>query len=290
MQHSLAAPQPRVGRLQRAGQHAPPSRRRPAAARAASLAGGVGQKTNVLVVGSGGREHALAWRLAQSAACGTLYVAPGNAGTALEPNMVTLPSLNPSNHKQARPRGFGWGEVDGVWVGRGLGVDVGGRRHAARRTTPHSPPPHTRSPTPPTLCQIIDFCGEKRVGFVMVGPEQPLVEGLVDSLTAAGVLAFGPTAAAARLEGSKEFMKGVVHKYGIPTAAYEAFTDPEAAKAFIRRTGAPIVVKTSGLAAGEPLPLPASPPPARPAPLLAHPRADSPGTCSPTHPPPQARA
>jgi phosphoribosylamine--glycine ligase len=89
------------------------------------------------------------------------------------------------------------------------------------------------------------------VGFVLVGPEQPLVEGLVDALSAAGVTAFGPTAAAAQLEGSKAFMKGLCRKYHIPTAQYETFTDPASAKAFITQCGAPIVVKTSGLAAGK---------------------------------------
>ena len=153
---------------------------------------------NVLVIGSGGREHALAWKMAESTSCNQLYVAPGNAGTQLEPNMTTLPSLNPSNHKA-----------------------------------------------------VIDFCREKQVGFVVVGPEQPLVEGLVDSLSAAGITAFGPSAAAAQLEGSKEFMKNLLRKYNIPTATYEVFTNPVDAKAFIKAHGAPIVVKTSGLAAGK---------------------------------------
>ena len=89
------------------------------------------------------------------------------------------------------------------------------------------------------------------VGFVVVGPEQPLVDGLVDSLTAAGVTAFGPSAAAARLEGSKAYMKALLRKHGIPTATYEVFDNPADAKAFIRAHGAPIVVKTSGLAAGK---------------------------------------
>lgn len=89
------------------------------------------------------------------------------------------------------------------------------------------------------------------MGFVLVGPEQPLVEGLVDSLAAAGITAFGPSAAAAQLEGSKAFMKALLRKYDIPTAAYEVFDAPAEAKAFIRAHGAPIVVKTSGLAAGK---------------------------------------
>ncbi|EFN58527.1 hypothetical protein CHLNCDRAFT_34136 [Chlorella variabilis] len=177
---------------------------RPAQARRTAAAAGprrllvTCKQQNVLVVGSGGREHALAWKMAQSPTCGTLYVAPGNAGTQLEPSMVTLPQLNTSNHQQ-----------------------------------------------------VIDFCREKGVDFVMVGPEQPLVEGMVDALTAAGITAFGPTAAAAQLEGSKAFMKNICRKYNIPTAQYETFTNPADAKAFITQCGAPIVVKTSGLAAGK---------------------------------------
>ena len=155
-------------------------------------------KENVLLVGSGGREHALAWKLAQSPGCGQLYVAPGNAGTALEPNMVTLPQLDPSDHRR-----------------------------------------------------VIDFCREKKVTYVVVGPEQPLVEGLVDSLAEAGIAAFGPSAAAAQLEGSKAFMKDLTAKYQIPSAGYGVFSDPHDAKAFIKAHGAPIVVKTCGLAAGE---------------------------------------
>lgn len=183
------------------GQLAPAARSRrcrPAAAATLRVTCAASGKQNVLVVGSGGREHALAWKLAQSPSCGTLFVAPGNAGTELEPGMVTLPQLNPSNHKQ-----------------------------------------------------VIDFCREKGVDFVVVGPEQPLVEGLVDALAQAGITAFGPTAAAAQLEGSKAFMKDICRKYNIPTAQYETFTDPAAAKAFITQCGAPIVVKTSGLAAGK---------------------------------------
>ncbi|RMZ57070.1 hypothetical protein APUTEX25_002302 [Auxenochlorella protothecoides] len=153
---------------------------------------------NVLLLGSGGREHALAWKLAQSPDCGRLFVAPGNAGTALEPNMTTVSGLNPSNHKQ-----------------------------------------------------VIDFCRGNGIQLVVVGPEQYLVEGVVDALTEVGVAAFGPSAAAAALEGSKAFMKGLTAKHGIPSAGYGVFTDPREAKAFIRAHGAPIVVKTSGLAAGK---------------------------------------
>ena len=151
----------------------------------------------VLVIGSGGREHALAWKFGASPSCSQVYVAPGNAGTAGEPQLTNV-ALDPSNHKK-----------------------------------------------------VIDFCKEKGVSFVVVGPEQPLVDGLVDSLTSAGVTAFGPTANAAQLEGSKAFMKNLCKKYNIPTADYNVFDSPEEAKAYIRAHGAPIVVKTSGLAAGK---------------------------------------
>lgn len=170
-------------------------RMRTVATRASVRAGG---SMNVLVIGNGGREHALAWKMAQSPGCNHLFVAPGNAGTMLEPNMTTVPTLNPSNHKD-----------------------------------------------------VIQFCREKEVGFVMVGPEQPLVEGLVDALSANGITAFGPSAAAAQLEGSKAFMKDLCRKYNIPTAQYEVFDNVKDAKAFIQAHGAPIVVKTSGLAAGK---------------------------------------
>lgn len=99
--------------------------------------------------------------------------------------------------------------------------------------------------------QVIDFCRGNGIQLVVVGPEQYLVEGVVDALTEAGVAAFGPSAAAAALEGSKAFMKGLTAKHGIPSAGYGVFTDPREAKAFIRAHGAPIVVKTSGLAAGK---------------------------------------
>lgn len=152
---------------------------------------------NVLVVGSGGREHALAWKFSASPSVSTVFCAPGNAGTGVEHNIHNV-KLNPSNHDQ-----------------------------------------------------VIKFCKEKNIGFVLVGPEQPLVEGLVDALTSAGITAFGPSASAARLEGSKEFMKNLCRKYSIPTATYEVFDKPEDAKAYVRQHGAPIVVKTSGLAAGK---------------------------------------
>ncbi|WP_282607518.1 phosphoribosylamine--glycine ligase [Pelagibius sp. Alg239-R121] len=149
----------------------------------------------VLVIGSGGREHALCWSLAKSPLCSELYCAPGNAGIASVATCVAI------------------------------GAD--------------------------DLEAIANYCGENKIDFVVVGPEGPLVLGLVDRLTALGVKTFGPSAAAAALEGSKGFMKDICAKYGIPTAAYGRFRDPASAKDFIRTQGAPIVVKTDGLAAGK---------------------------------------
>jgi len=150
---------------------------------------------NLLILGSGGREHALAWKLAASPLVDRLYCAPGNAGIASEAECVDLD-------------------------------------HADHRA-------------------IIAFCGAKAIDFVVVGPEVPLVAGVVDDLEAAGIRTFGPTRAAARLEGSKSFTKDLCRAHGIPTAAYERFTAAAPAKAYIRRMGAPIVVKADGLAAGK---------------------------------------
>ncbi|MBI5162725.1 MAG: phosphoribosylamine--glycine ligase [Magnetospirillum sp.] len=149
----------------------------------------------VLVVGGGGREHALCWKLKQSPRLTRLWCAPGNAGIAGEAECVDI----------------GAEDVD----------------------------------------RLVDFAVARGVDLVVVGPEGPLVLGLADRLTAAGILVFGPSAAAARLEGSKGFMKDVVSQAGIPTAWYRRFTDAAAAKDFIRAKGAPIVVKTDGLAAGK---------------------------------------
>jgi phosphoribosylamine--glycine ligase len=149
----------------------------------------------ILVVGSGGREHALAWAIRRSPLCEALYCAPGNAGIK---EIATL-------------------------------VPIGAEDVDALET----------------------FAREEKIDLVVVGPEGPLVAGLVDRLDAAGIKAFGPSAAAARLEGSKGFMKDMVAKAGIPTAAYGRFTDADSAKDFIRKNGAPIVVKTDGLAAGK---------------------------------------
>jgi len=151
---------------------------------------------NILLIGSGGREHALAWALGRSPSCGRLFTAPGNPGTAA--------------HGENRP-------------------DLAVTDHAA----------------------VIAFCRERAIGLVVVGPEAPLVAGLVDDLAAAGIRAFGPTRAAAQLEGSKGFTKDLCTERNIPTAAYARFTDPEPALAYLRAHPAPIVVKADGLAAGK---------------------------------------
>jgi phosphoribosylamine--glycine ligase len=150
---------------------------------------------NILLLGSGGREHALAWKIAASPLTDRLYCAPGNAGIAQEAECVALDIAD----------------------------------HAA----------------------VIAFCRTGKIDFVVVGPEAPLVAGIVDDLEAAGIKAFGPTRAAAQLEGSKGFTKDICRANAIPTAAYERFTAAEPAKAYVRARGAPIVVKADGLAAGK---------------------------------------
>ena len=150
---------------------------------------------NVLLIGSGGREHALALSLSRSPLLTQLFIAPGNPGT------------------QA--------------LGRNVSLDVAD--HNA----------------------VVDFCKLMQIGFVVVGPEAPLVAGLVDDLEAAGVLAFGPSKAAAQLEGSKGFTKDLCAEFSIPTADYQRFSAAEPAKAYVRQRGAPIVVKADGLAAGK---------------------------------------
>jgi phosphoribosylamine---glycine ligase len=150
---------------------------------------------NILLLGSGGREHALAWKMADSPLIERFYCAPGNAGIAQEAECVPL-------------------ELTG---------------HAA----------------------IVAFCRENGIDLVVVGPEAPLCAGVVDDLEAAGIKAFGPSRAAAQLEGSKGFTKDLCRANAIPTAAYARFKDAKAAKAYIRSHGAPIVVKADGLAAGK---------------------------------------
>ncbi len=151
----------------------------------------------VLVVGGGGREHALAWKVACSSKVQKVYVAPGNAGTAQEPKLENVAIA---------------------------ADDVAG---------------------------LVRFARERGVGLTIVGPEAPLVLGIVDAFNAAGLRCFGPSQAAAELEGSKAFTKAFLARHGIPTAAYGAFTDAAAAEAYIRQMGAPIVVKADGLAAGK---------------------------------------
>jgi phosphoribosylamine--glycine ligase len=150
---------------------------------------------NILILGSGGREHALAWKIAASPLADKLYCAPGNAGIAREATCVALDIAD----------------------------------HAA----------------------VIAFCRTNKIDFVVVGPEAPLCAGIVDDLEAAGIKAFGPSQAAARLEGSKGFTKDLCRNNGIPTAAYERFTAIAPAKAYLQARGAPIVVKADGLAAGK---------------------------------------
>jgi phosphoribosylamine--glycine ligase len=150
---------------------------------------------NVLLIGSGGREHALAWKLAQSATLGRLYVAPGNPGI----------------EKHA------------------FCVDV----------------------DPMDAAAIVSFCTERNVEFVIFGPEAPLVAGVGDKVRDTGLLVFGPSQAAARLEGSKGFTKDLCARYNIPTGAYRRFDNAAEAKAYVSDQGAPIVVKADGLAAGK---------------------------------------
>jgi len=151
----------------------------------------------VLVVGSGGREHALAWCVAKSARVENVFVAPGNAGTGLESGVENVP----------------------------LGSD--------------------------DIDALLKFALDNQIDLTIVGPEAPLVAGIVDRFTTAGLPCFGPTAAAAQLEGSKAFAKDFMARHGIPTAAYGNFTNLDEAVAFIHQTGAPIVVKADGLAAGK---------------------------------------
>ena len=151
----------------------------------------------VLIIGSGGREHALAWRVAQAEQVETVYVAPGNAGSALERNVENVAVASDD-------------------------IDA-----------------------------LIGFARDQQIGLTIVGPEAPLVAGIVDRFTAAGLACFGPSAAAAQLEGSKSFAKDFMARHGIPTAAYGNFTDIDEAIAFIHQQGVPIVVKADGLAAGK---------------------------------------
>ncbi|WP_217524783.1 phosphoribosylamine--glycine ligase [Vibrio metschnikovii] len=151
----------------------------------------------VLVIGSGGREHALGWKVAQNPQVETVFVAPGNAGTALEPKLENV----------------------------NIAVE--------------------------DIAGLVAFAQQKQITLTIVGPEIPLVLGVVDAFRDAGLAIFGPTQAAAQLEGSKAFTKDFLARHNIPTAAYANFTEIEPALAYVREQGAPIVVKADGLAAGK---------------------------------------
>lgn len=150
---------------------------------------------DILLLGSGGREHALAKKLAESPRCGTLYIAPGNGGTLQEGVNVALAEDDPE--------------------------------------------------------AVAAFAREEGIGLVVIGPEAPLVAGVADAVRAAGIACFGPGAEGAQMEGSKRFSKELMERAGIPTAAYGSFADEEAALAYVREQGAPLVVKADGLAAGK---------------------------------------
>jgi phosphoribosylamine--glycine ligase len=152
---------------------------------------------NVLIIGGGGREHALAWKVAQSERVAKVYVAPGNAGTATE---IAVENV-------------------------AISVD--------------------------DIEELVDFARRGGIDLTIVGPEAPLVAGVVDAFRDAGLRCFGPSRGAAQLEGSKTFSKDFLARHGIPTASYAAFSDVAAATAYIRAHGAPIVVKADGLAAGK---------------------------------------
>jgi len=149
----------------------------------------------LLVIGSGGREHALAWKLAQSPKVSQVYVAPGNGGTATESGLLNVPIS--------------------------------------------------------AIPALVEFARREEIALTVVGPEAPLAAGVVDAFRAAGLKIFGPSAAAAQLESSKDFAKQFMARHGIPTAAFGTFTDAAAAHAYIDEHGAPIVVKADGLAAGK---------------------------------------
>ena len=151
----------------------------------------------ILIIGNGGREHALAWKAAQSPLAETVYVAPGNAGTALEPALQNV-------------------DISAT--------DIEG---------------------------LLAFAQQQHIDLTIVGPEAPLVLGVVDAFREAGLKIFGPTQAAAQLEGSKAFTKDFLARHHIPTAEYQNFTEIEPALSYLREKGAPIVIKADGLAAGK---------------------------------------
>lgn len=148
-----------------------------------------------MVIGGGGREHALAWKVAQNKEVSRVYVAPGNAGTALNPDMINVPISS--------------------------------------------------------VQDLLDFAQKEQINLTIVGPEAPLSMGVVDAFRAAGLKIFGPTKAAAQLEGSKDYAKAFMMRHNIPTAAYATFTDAKLAHDYVKQQGAPIVIKADGLAAGK---------------------------------------
>jgi phosphoribosylamine--glycine ligase len=152
---------------------------------------------NILIIGGGGREHALAWKASQSPLAEKIFLAPGNAGTALEPGMENVP----------------------------ISVE--------------------------DIDALVAFAQRQDIGLTIVGPEAPLVLGVVDAFTAAGLKCFGPTQGAAQLEGSKAFTKDFLARHNIPTAAYGNFTEINDALAYLKQVGVPIVIKADGLAAGK---------------------------------------
>ncbi|MFI0457132.1 MAG: phosphoribosylamine--glycine ligase, partial [Candidatus Thiodiazotropha endolucinida] len=152
---------------------------------------------NILVIGSGGREHALAWKAAQSDLADKVFVAPGNAGTALEKKLENV-------------------EIDAD-----------------------------------SIDELIEFAKAKQIGLTIVGPEAPLVNGIVNAFETAGLRCFGPSKDAAQLEGSKSFTKDFLARHDIPSGSYRTFTEIDAALTYLNQVGAPIVIKADGLAAGK---------------------------------------
>ncbi|KOR28715.1 phosphoribosylamine--glycine ligase, partial [Achromatium sp. WMS3] len=152
---------------------------------------------NILIVGNGGREHALAWKISQSPNVQQVFIAPGNAGTELEPEITNVPI------------------------------------------------------TYNTINRLIDFAKQQAIDLTIIGPEAPLVQGIVDEFNAADLKCLGPNQAAAQLEGSKIFAKQFLTRYGIPTASYKVFTEITDALAYLDTVQFPIVIKADGLAAGK---------------------------------------
>ena len=152
---------------------------------------------SILIVGSGGREHAFTWKASQSDLVERIFVAPGNAGTSLEP--------------KAKNIDISYSDIDA----------------------------------------LVSFSKKENIDLVIVGPEDPLVNGITDTFTKAGIKCFGPESIAAQLEGSKDFAKSFMKKHKIPTASYESFTDASQAKEYIQKNHLPLVIKADGLAAGK---------------------------------------